>query len=60
MGVIIAIIIVFSVTSGGSDSPLVLVGKEFGPTADWLGLIVFIAVLATFVYRVVSVKFKAN
>jgi putative OPT family oligopeptide transporter len=60
MGVIIAIIIVFSVTSGGSDAPLVLVGKEFGPTADWLGLMVFIAVLATFIYRVVSVKFKTN
>jgi hypothetical protein len=60
MGVIIAIIIVFSVTSGGSDSPLVLVGKGFAPTADWLGLIVFIGVLATFIYRVVSVKFENN
>jgi len=60
MGVIIAIIIVFSVTSGGSDSPLSLVGKDFGPTADWLGLLVFIAMIAIFVYRVVSVKFETN
>lgn len=56
MGVIIAIIIVFSVTSGGSDSPLSLVGKDFGPTADLLGLLVFIAMIAIFIYRVVSVK----
>ena len=60
MGVIIAIIIVFSVTGGGSDSPLSLVGKDFGPTADWLGLLVFIAMIAIFIYRVVSVKFKTN
>ncbi len=60
MGVIIAIIIVFSVTGGGSDSPLALVGKEFGPTADWLGLIIFIALIAIFVYRVINVKFEKN
>ncbi|VBB09478.1 opt oligopeptide transporter protein [Lucifera butyrica] len=60
MGVIIAIIIVFSVTSGGSDSPLILVGKDFAPTADWLGLGVFIALIAAFVYRVVSVKSQTN
>ena len=56
MGVIIAIIIVFSVTGGGSDSPLALVGKDFSATADWLGVIVFIAMIAIFVYRIVSVK----
>lgn len=60
MGVIMAIIIVLSVTAGGSDSPLSLVGKNFGPTADWLGLLVFIAMLAIFVYRIVSVKFETN
>ncbi|EGO64734.1 OPT family oligopeptide transporter [Acetonema longum] len=59
MGVIIAIIIVFSVTSGGSDAPLALV-KEFGPTADWLGLAVFIAMIVLFVQRIVSVKFETN
>lgn len=56
MGVIIAIIIVFSVTSGGSDSPLALVGKDFGPTADLLGLLVFIAMIAIFISRIVGVK----
>lgn len=60
MGVLIAIIIVFSVSSGGSDSPLALVGKEFGPTADWLGLLVFIAMIAIFIYRIVSVKSETN
>lgn len=60
MGVIIAIIIVFSVTSGGSDSPLSLVGKDFGPTADLLGLLVFIAMIAIFIYRVVSVKAETH
>ena len=54
MGVIVAIIIVFSVTGGGSDAPLALVGKAFAPTADLLGLIVFIATIALFIYRVIS------
>lgn len=54
MGVVVAMIIVFSVTGGGSDAPLALVGKEFAPTADLLGLIVFIATIALFVYRVIS------
>lgn len=56
MGVIIAIIIVFSVTGGGSDSPLKLVGKDFGPTADWLGLFSFIALIVMFVYRVIKTE----
>jgi putative OPT family oligopeptide transporter len=60
MGVIIAIIIVFSVTSGGSDAPLKLVGKDFGATADWLGLVVFAAVIVTFVSRVLGVEYKVK
>lgn len=60
IGVIMAIIIVFSVSGGGSDAPLALVGKGFVPTADWLGLIVFIAMIALFVYRVVGVKSEPN
>lgn len=54
MGVIIAIIIVFSVAGGGSESPLKLVDKDFGPTADWLGLFSFIALIAMFVNRVIK------
>ena len=60
MGVIIAIIIVLSVTGGGSDSPLSLVSKDFGPTADWLGLLIFIVMIIIFVYRVIRVKVETN
>ncbi len=56
MGVIIAIIIVFSVTGGGSDAPLALVGKDFASTADLLGLLVFIAMIAIFIFRIIGVK----
>ena len=56
IGVIIAIVIVFSVTSGGSDAPLSLVGKDFGPTADSLGLLAFISVIVLFINRVLGAK----
>ncbi len=59
MGVIIAALIVFSVTSGGSETPLALVGKDFASTADMLGLLVFIAVIAVFVKMVVGSKERA-
>ncbi len=58
MGVIIAVIIVLSVTSGGSEDPLGLVGKSFAETAEWLGLIVFLAVIVYFIRLVVSTKFN--
>ncbi|WP_026760333.1 hypothetical protein [Selenomonas ruminantium] len=48
IGVALAGIIVVSVTSGGSDSPLALVGKDFADTAEFLGLIVFLVTLAIF------------
>lgn len=57
MGVIIALIIVLSVTSGGSDAPLSLVGKDFGSTADVLGLIVFAGVIYMFVRQIINEKF---
>lgn len=60
MGVIIAIIIVFSVTRGGSDAPLALAGKSFGPTADWLGVLVFVTLIIVFIRRVVSGKLETN
>jgi len=41
-------VIVLSVSSGGSDSPLALVNKDFADTAEWLGLIVFVATLGIF------------
>ena len=41
IGVIIAVIIVLSVTTGGGESPLELVGPQFESTAQWLGLLAF-------------------
>ena len=60
MGVIIAMIIVFSVTAGGSEDPLALVGKSFTGTADILGFVVFAAIIIAFVLHVVSTKFTAT
>ena len=57
MGVIIAMIIVFSVTTGGSEDPLSLVGKSFTGTADMLGLVAFIAIIIAFVLHVIHTKF---
>ncbi len=53
IGVIIAAIIVASVTSGGSGDPLALVGKEFAPAAKTLGVVVWLLVVVYFVRRVV-------
>lgn len=56
MGVLLAGIIVISVTSGGSDTPLLLVGDDFANTAQWLGLIVNILVILEFARRVIKAK----
>ena len=48
MGVLIAGLIVYSVTGGGSETPLALVGKDFAPTAENLGLLVFLLVVLGF------------
>ncbi len=48
IGVLLAGIIVVSVSSGGSDSPLALVGNDFEDTAEWLGLLVFLTTLVIF------------
>ncbi len=48
IGVLIAAIIAVSVSSGGSDSPLALVGDDFTDTAEILGLLVFVATIALF------------
>ncbi len=58
IGVIIAIIIVISVASGGGEDPLAMVGKDFARTAEWLGLGVFILTIAYFVKLVISTKFN--
>lgn len=48
IGVLLAGVIVVSVSNGGSDSPLALVGKDFADTAEWLGLLVFAVTLGIF------------
>ena len=60
IGVIIAMLIVFSITAGGSEDPLALVGKDFKNTADILGLAVFVLSIAYFIYHVFSTKFSAE
>ena len=57
IGVIIAVIIVLSVTTGGGESPLELVGPEFESTASWLGLLAFVFAALYLVRRVVTHKF---
>ena len=52
IGVILAFIIVISVTSGGSDAPLAITPANWGTTAQWLGLAAFIACVAVFARRV--------
>lgn len=60
IGVIIAFIIVISVSSGGSENPLALVGKGFGNTAEILGLIAFIISIIIFVRHIFSTPFTPN
>ena len=60
MGVIIAMIIVFSITTGGSEDPLALVGKDFANTADFLGLGVFVLSIIYFIYHILSTKFTPS
>ncbi|MGP1575759.1 OPT family oligopeptide transporter, partial [Selenomonas sp.] len=57
VGVALAGLIAVSVSSGGSESPLALVGADFADTAEMLGLVVFAA--AVFILsRVVLAKGK--
>lgn len=58
MGVVMAAIIVISVTSGGDESPLRMVDASFGNTAEWLGLLVNILLMVEFARRVITAKFK--
>lgn len=48
IGVLLAGIIVVSVSGGGSDSPLALVGKDFADAAENIGLVVFLITLCIF------------
>lgn len=57
VGVIIALIIVVSVTSGGSDNPLALVGKDFESIADVIGLLAFVGTMFLFIRHIIITKF---
>ncbi|WP_303104583.1 OPT family oligopeptide transporter [uncultured Mitsuokella sp.] len=48
IGVLLAGVIVVSVSNGGSEAPLAIVGKGFADTAEWLGFLVFIVFLGIF------------
>ena len=57
VGVIIALIIVVSVTSGGSENPLALVGKDFQTIANGIGFAAFIATIVIFARHIITTKF---
>ena len=57
VGVIIALIIVVSVTSGGSENPLALVGKDFESIADVIGLLAFVGTMFLFIRHIIITKF---
>lgn len=48
IGVLLAGVIVVSVSGGGSDTPLALVGKDFADAAENIGLVVFLITLCIF------------
>ncbi|RAX57614.1 oligopeptide transporter, OPT family [Helicobacter monodelphidis] len=54
MGVLIAGIIVVSISAGGGDSPLAII--EHSPFGDIIGLICFMAVIAFFIQRMLRTK----
>jgi len=54
VGVVMAFIIVFSVTNGGSDAPLALGLENWETTASWLGLAFFITGMVFFAQRVLK------
>ena len=48
VGVLLAAVIAVSVSGGGGEAPLALAGAEFHDTAEVLGLLAFLAILAVF------------
>lgn len=58
IGVLLAVIIVISVNSGGSEAPLRMVTDAFEPTSEWLGLIINVLLMAELARRVIKAKIK--
>ena len=60
IGVVMAIIIVLSISAGGSDAPLAIVGKNFDSMAQWLGLACFTVVCMLLLYYSLQGNKKAK
>lgn len=56
VGVLLAALIVVSVSSGGGENPLAIAGADFADTTEILGLLVFFIILAIFSKVVLSGK----
>ena len=56
VGVLLAALIVVSVSSGGGENPLAIAGADFADTAEILGLLVFFVILVIFSKVVLSGK----
>ena len=56
VGVLLAGVIVVSVSNGGGEAPLAMVGSDFADTAEMLGLLVFLGILGLFSKVVLSGK----
>ena len=56
VGVLLAGLIVLSVSNGGDENPLAMVGSDFADTAEMLGLAVFLGILLLFSKIVLSGK----
>ncbi|CAM3775011.1 OPT family oligopeptide transporter [Castellaniella denitrificans] len=54
VGVVLAIVIVGSMASGGGDAPLAVAGPGFAATATVIGLLAFVLMCAVFVRRVLA------
>ncbi|MDO5536849.1 MAG: oligopeptide transporter, OPT family [Desulfovibrionaceae bacterium] len=51
VGVLIAVVIVVSISMGGSADPLALVGEDFGFAAGVLGVIAYVAIMAVLIWQ---------
>ena len=56
VGVLLAGVIVVSVSNGGGEAPLAMVGSDFADTAEMLGLLIFLGILGLFSKVVLSGK----
>lgn len=54
VGVVLAIVIVGSMASGGGDAPLAVAGPGFAPIATGIGLLAFLLMCTVFVRRVLG------